>query len=185
MFVCRDGTGAAFVHRDDTGAPLVLRDDIGAVFVCREGIGAAFGTSLADRPRGAGGAGAAEAVRDVSVASMVPGQGRWRCPGLLPAGRSLAACSRPLLPGKPTSCDRAKQEIILSAQITALCVGTALRNGWGDTDGVNRGLKAQLPEGRRSRLQRWCWDGGIRDSPWVKPAPIPPAPQGCGEGLNG
>lgn len=105
------------------------------------------------------------------------------CPGLLQAGSSLAASSQPLLLGKTTSCVRAKQEIILSAHITALCVGRALRNGWGDTDRVNHGLKAWLPEGR-TILQQSCWDRGIQDSSWVKTTHFLPVPWDHSEGLN-
>lgn len=71
------------------------------------------------------------------------------------------------------SCGRAKQEIILRAQIAAVCVGTVLRNGWGDTDRVNHGLKAWLPKGR-TVLQQSCWDREIQDSSWVKPTHILP-----------
>ena len=90
------------------------------------------------------------------VDSTVPSQGQRHCPRLFPAGRSLAASLWPLLLGKYKPCDRAKQEMILNAQITVLCEDSALRNGWGGTDGVNRSLKAQLPEGRTSLLQQWC-----------------------------
>lgn len=157
------------------------------MFVHREGIGAAFGTSLVwlMGPKGLG------------VQALLRLLGMCRCPArsLARADGAARVCSRQAGPWQParglfsweknTSCDRAKQEIVLSTQITALCAGTALRNGWGDTDGVNHCLKAQLPEGGRSLLQRWCGDGGIWDSPWVKPAHIPPAPWGHSEGLNG
>lgn len=73
-------------------------------------------------------------VRGLPGLCQCPARCQQHCPGLVPAGRSLAACSWPLLLGKTTSCDRAKQEIILSAQIAAPRAGALLRNGWADTE---------------------------------------------------
>lgn len=136
-FVCREGIGAVFVHGEDTGATFMRRKDIGAPFMLPGNIGAVFlciwhKPGVADGPQGAWGCRRFQGCQGC-VSDTVPGRDRRHCPGLLWAGRSLAACSQPLLPRKTTSCDRAKQEIILSAQITALCAGTALRNSRGDT----------------------------------------------------
>lgn len=111
--------GATFKRREDIGAPFVLKDDIGAEFVCREGIVAAFDTR-AVWLTGATGLGLQVLLR-LSGMCWCPA---W-CPGCSRQAGAWQPARSPFYCEKPCP----MTEIVLRAQITELCVGTALRNG--------------------------------------------------------